>query len=123
MMKTIAMNVFTHGLLPNCTTPNGPAMALTMTPRAVNRTIMPRQKMMACVMPSRLVPDCRLMKYETVKGIIGNTHGVKMAARPAPKVASRNSVKSVEGCGCAVGGADFEAGAAACAATGLTNSV
>src|ERR1700735_5729056 len=78
------MNAFTHGLLPSLTTPEAPEMAVISTPRPVNKTMMPRQKTIACNTPSRLPPDWRFKKNETVNGIMGKTQGVKMAASPAP---------------------------------------
>jgi hypothetical protein len=33
------------------------------------------------------------MKYDIVIGIIGKTHGVKMAARPNPKARARNPAR------------------------------
>src|SRR6202162_6621681 len=87
------MKPFTQGLLPSCTTPNGPAMVFIKTPRPVNKTTIPRQKTTACSRPSRRLPVCRLIKYDTVNGIMGKTQGVKMAASPAPKAVSKNRPK------------------------------
>ena len=46
---------------------------------------MPSEKTTACRIPPRW-----FRKNETVMGIIGNTQGVKMAARPSPKAVIRN---------------------------------
>ena len=47
----MAMKPFTHGLEPSCTTPKGPASAVTRKPSPVKSTMMPRQKTSACVHP------------------------------------------------------------------------
>src|SRR5258706_4166448 len=108
-MKTRAMKMFTHGLLPSCTTPNGPAITLVRNPSPVNRTTIPRQNTTACNTPSRRVLVCRFTKYETVKGIIGKTHGVKMAASPAPNAVRRNKPKpDCFGAGAGVGGVEVD---------------
>src|SRR5450755_4631684 len=101
-MNTSPMKLFTQGLLPSLTTPIGPAMALVIRPSPVKNTITPRQKMTACTMPSRREPELRLMKYETVNGIIGKTQGVKIAASPATNVVSRKKPRP-EDCGFCTG--------------------
>src|SRR5437016_4952268 len=119
-MKTRAMKIFTHGLLPSCTTPKGPAITFVRNPSPVNRTMIPTQNTTACNTPSRRVPDCRFTKYETVNGIIGKTQGVKIAASPAPNAVRRNKPKPA--ClGAGGGGGGDVLGAAA--ASALRNSV
>ena len=49
--NTRAINPFTQGLEPNCTTPKGPAMAVIRKPIVVNRTTMPLQNSRACTQP------------------------------------------------------------------------
>src|SRR5580704_14343051 len=102
------MKPFTQGLLPSCTTPNGPTMVLIKTPSPVNRTTIPRQNTTACSTPSRRLPVCRFIKYDTVNGIMGKTQGVKMAASPAPKAVSKNRPKP-EGCDAGATGVEFAA--------------
>ena len=46
---------------------------------------MPDENTTACRIPPRW-----FRKNETVMGIIGNTHGVKIAARPSPNAVIRN---------------------------------
>src|ERR1022692_3091638 len=56
-------------------------------------------------MPSRRVP-WRFRKNDIVMGIMGKTHGVKIAARPKPKATSRNAPRLwVPGLTCADGAA------------------
>ena len=88
-----AMNPFTHGLEPSCTTPNGPRMAVVSRPSPENSTMIPRQKTTACATPSRRPPAGRFRKYDMVMGIMGKTQGVKMEARPKPNATSRNAPK------------------------------
>src|SRR6202023_46319 len=71
-------------------------------PSPVKNTITPRQKITACTMPSRREPELRLMKYETVNGIIGKTQGVKIAASPAANVVNRKKPRP-EDCGFGTG--------------------
>src|SRR5579862_5229806 len=92
----MAMNPLIQGFEPSCTTPNGPTAAATPKPSAQNNTMIPRQKTSACAMPPRW-----FRKNETVIGIMGKTHGVKMVARPNPKAASRNPIMLSEVCGVA----------------------
>src|SRR5260370_35136654 len=61
-----------------------------------------REKTRAGVAPSRGLPLCRVRKYETVNGIMGNTHGVKIAASPAVNAVSRKNPKP-EDCGAGAG--------------------
>src|SRR5689334_2781184 len=49
---------------------------------------MPDENTTACKIPPRW-----FRKKETVMGIIGNTQGVKIAARPSPKAVIRNASK------------------------------
>src|SRR5260370_31933989 len=119
-MKTMAMKIFTHGLFPSCTTPKGPAITLVRNPSPVNRTTIPRQNTTACKTPSRRLPDCRFTKYETVKGIIGKTQGVKMAASPAPNAVRRNKPKP--DCFGAAGGGGVEEVVGVLAESALRNS-
>ena len=94
--NTSAMKPLTHGFEPSCTTPNGPSSAVAARPRPENNTMMPRQKMIACVTLSRRDPDCRFRKNDIVIGIMGNTHGVKMVSSPKPKATARNGARSPE---------------------------
>ena len=41
--NTSAIKPFTHGFDPNCTTPNGPRIAVVSRPRPENNTTIPRQ--------------------------------------------------------------------------------
>ena len=91
--KIAAMKPLTHGFEPSCTMPNGPRIAVATRPRPENSTMMPRQKISACVTLSRRDPDGRFRKNDMVIGIIGNTQGVKIAARPKPNAVSRKSRK------------------------------
>ena len=77
-------------------------MALTSRPNPVNSTMIPKQKTMACVTPSRRLLDCRFTKYDTVKGIIGKTQGVNIAASPPAKAVRRNRLKPWDEAGAGV---------------------
>src|SRR5207248_10809588 len=83
-----------HGLDPSCTTPKGPRIAVAARPRPEKSTMMPRQKMTACVMLSPRDPDCRFRKNDIVMGIMGKTQGVKIVSRPNPKATARNGARS-----------------------------
>jgi hypothetical protein len=83
--NTIAMNPFTHGFEPNCTTPNGPTAAETPNPSRQNSTTIPSENTSAWTSPPRW-----FKKNDTVIGIIGKTHGVKIAASPKPNAVSKN---------------------------------
>ena len=83
----------------SCTTPKGPSTAVTSSPIAVNMKTMPRQKRMAC----RRAPGL-FRKNDSVIGIIGNTQGVKMAARPKPKARRRKAGEILIGTGVWWGG-------------------
>ena len=86
-IKTIAIKAFTHGFEPSCTTPNGPTRAVTASPIAVKQHNDSQAEERR--LPQRLAPRCRFKKNESVIGIIGKTHGVKIAARPNPKATRR----------------------------------
>src|SRR6266496_5803809 len=107
MTNTSVMKPFTQGFDPSACTPTGPAIAFTRRPSPAKSTIMPRQNTIACDNAF-----FRVRKNDTVIGIIGKTHGVKIEATPAPKAVRRNQAKlslpvlGGAGAGCeAVGGA------------------
>jgi hypothetical protein len=84
------MKEFTHGFEPSWTTPKGPRIAATESPMPVNRTMIPRQNNPACLRLCARVMPSLFKKKESVMGIIGNTHGVKIAANPNPNATRRN---------------------------------
>src|SRR5581483_12379429 len=65
--------------------------------------------MTACRTPWPREPDCRFRKKDTVIGIIGKTHGVKIAATPKPNASRRNRPSPSEAAGAAAGAADVAA--------------
>ncbi len=64
--------------------------------------MIPRQNIAACVTACRRVDSGRFRKNDMVIGIIGNTHGVKMARKPKPNAASRKIPRSSVLAGAAV---------------------
>ncbi len=112
--NTSAMKPFTQGLDPSCTTPNGPSSAVAANPSDENSTTMPSENTAACTMLAFRDPVCRLRKNDMVIGIIGNTHGVKIAASPKPKATSRNMANERESLPAAV--LTVSAAAVGCAA-------
>ena len=58
------------------------------------------------------------MKNDTVIGIIGNTHGVKIDARPRPKAVRRNMPVPA----LSIGSAELEVGAGAALAVSLLDA-
>src|SRR5262245_38081468 len=69
-------------------------------------------------MPSERPPDSLFRKNDIVIGIMGNTHGVKIANSPVPKASNKNGPIS---CASSLGGG--EAGGAAAAGGPGTNSI
>ena len=80
-MKTAAMTPLTQRLEPSWTTPKGPRIAVTASPRPEKaRRCRGRRPPPADYRGFRRT--CRFRKYDIVIGIIGKTQGVKMEARP-----------------------------------------
>src|SRR4051794_23233594 len=118
-MNTVAINAFTHAFDPSCTTPNGPTSAVTARPIPVNNTTIPRQNSAACFSDSPRDTPSRFRKKLSVIGIIGKTHGVKIAASPNPN-ATRRNVARLWSCG---GLPELAALPGAAAAGGFDHSV
>ena len=93
-MNSAAMPRLSHGLAANWLSPAAPNPIARTAPTAVNVITIPAPYTSAWATACRRVVVPRLVKYETVMGTIGNTHGVSnesapmSAARPryAPRV-------------------------------------
>ena len=80
--NSVASARLTSGLAANSDNPDAPNKTETATPIKVKVPIMPPQYTSGPI--KRLPCDC-LENSETVIGIIGKTHGVRIAKSPAPK--------------------------------------
>ena len=95
-MKMAVIRRLTHGLAANWLMPVAPSKAARPRPRPVNVKTIPSEYTSACLIPSDLRASAFLVKYDTVIGIMGNTHGVAREIAPMVIASQRNGKNPLE---------------------------
>src|SRR6188768_3675311 len=85
------MDRFTHGFAAKRFRPAAPATAASALPRTVKVSTIPRPYSAAVPTARPRVAAALLVKYDTVIGTIGNTHGVSSDSAPIVIASHRNA--------------------------------
>ena len=93
LMKIPVMTRLTQGLAANLFIPAAPNSTANATPRAVKVRMIPSAKISASRIAPARCPAAWFVKYETVIGTIGKTHGVKSESAPTDIASQMNDHK------------------------------
>ena len=95
--KIAVISRLIHGFAAKRFIPAAPTNIASSIPSSVNVAMMPSEYIVASLIAFARLPAEWFVKYETVIGIIGNTHGVSSDSAPSVTASQINAQRSVGG--------------------------